>query len=94
MSLAFLLFPVTWFSITGGQSRGKGFEGMELDKVAGREAGDFHGAEIVFKDPIYLEILTAGNSLTFMSDGTEMETVGLDGSSAALEQVVACQAKK
>jgi hypothetical protein len=29
-----------------------------------------------------------------MSEGSEMVTVGLDGSAAALEQVVACQATR
>jgi hypothetical protein len=73
---------------------GKGFDAALIESVYGRKVGDLHGAEVTLKDPALLEAVAAGQSLTFMSDGGEMVTVGLDGSAAALEQVVACQATR
>jgi hypothetical protein len=73
---------------------GKAFEAELIESVSGRKVGDLHGAEVTLKDPGLLEAVAAGKSLTFMSDGAEMVTVGLDGSAAALEQVVACQATR
>jgi hypothetical protein len=73
---------------------GRSFDAMMIESVHGRKVGDLHGAEITFKEPALLEAVAAGQSLTFVSEGSEMVTVGLDGSAAALEQVVACQATR
>lgn len=73
---------------------GKAFEAVLIESVYGRKVDDLRGAEVTFKEPALLEAVAAGKSLTFMSEGSEVVTVGLDGSAAALEQVVACQATR
>jgi hypothetical protein len=73
---------------------GKAFEAVLIESVYGCKVGDLRGAEVTFKEPALLEAVAAGKSLTFMSEGSEMVTVGLDGSAAALEQVGACQATR
>jgi hypothetical protein len=53
-----------------------------------------HGAKIKFDNPEFLTDIANKNKMTISTNGTQVVSIGLKGSKAALEQTIVCQSEQ
>jgi hypothetical protein len=89
------LFNADWTRYEEGE---EGPVNFSLDDAAAqgdvyhRRIEGLHGADIVIEGLLLLDAIAPPSTLSLILQGATVASVGLDGSAAALEKVIACQA--